>query len=64
MAAVTEASLDQGARQIIQRYFLAMAAPFAIDVGTSAIYVAINAQPLTLLPMAAVSAVFLSLIHI
>src|SRR5258708_38970064 len=38
-----------------------MAAPFAIDVGTSAIYVLINAQPLTLLPMASVSAVFLLL---
>ena len=61
MAAVTEATLDQGSRQIIQRYFLAMAVPFAIDVGTSAIYVLINAQPLTLLPMAAVSAVFLLL---
>jgi hypothetical protein len=61
MAAVTEASLDQGSRQIVQRYFLAMAAPFVIDLGTSAIYVLINAQPLTLLPMAAVSAAFLLL---
>ena len=61
MAAVTEASLDQGSRQIIQRYFLAMAAPFAIDVGTSAIYVLINDQPMTLLPMASVSALFLLL---
>jgi len=61
MAAVTEASLDQGSRQIIQRYFLAMAAPFAIDLGTSAIYVLVNDRPLTLLPMASVSAVFLLL---
>src|SRR5690242_12810907 len=61
MAAVTEASLDQGLRQIIQRYFLAMAAPFAIDLGTSAVYVAINDRPLTLLPMAAISAAFLLL---
>jgi class 3 adenylate cyclase len=61
MAAVTEASLDRGSRQIIQRYFLAMAAPFAIDVGTSAIYVLINDQPMTLLPMASVSALFLLL---
>ncbi len=61
MAAVTEATLDQGSRQIIQRYFLAMAAPFAIDVGTSAIYVLINDQPLTLLPMASMSAIFLLL---
>jgi class 3 adenylate cyclase len=61
MAAVTEASLDQGLRQIIQRYFLAMAAPFAIDLGTSAVYVAINDRPLTLLPMASMSAAFLLL---
>src|SRR5260370_26156052 len=61
MAAATEATLDQGSRQIIQRYFLAMAAPFAIDLGTSAIYVVINSQPLTLLPMASVSAAFLLL---
>ena len=59
MAAVTEAPLDQGSRQIIQRYFLAMAAPFAIDLGTSAAYVVINAQPLTLLPMATNAAAFL-----
>jgi len=61
MAAVTEASLDQGSRQIIQRYFLAMAAPFAIDVGTSAVYVLVNGRPMTLLPMASVSALFLLL---
>jgi class 3 adenylate cyclase len=61
MAAITEATLDQGSRQIIQRYFLAMAAPFAIDLGTSAFYVLVNGQPLALLPMATNSAVFLLL---
>jgi class 3 adenylate cyclase len=61
MAAITEAALDQGSRHIVQRYYLAMAAPFAIDVATSAVYAAINAQPLTLLPMASVSALFLLL---
>jgi class 3 adenylate cyclase len=61
MAAITEASLDQGTRQIVQRYFLAMAVPFAIDLGTSVIYVLINAQPRTLLPMATISAAFLLL---
>src|SRR5262245_35272976 len=59
MAAITQATLDRGSRQIIQRYFLAMAAPFAIDIGTSAFYVVVNERPLTLLPMASVSAVFL-----
>jgi len=61
MAAATEATLDHGSRQIIQRYFLAMAAPFAIDLGTSVVYVLINVQPRTLLPMASVSAAFLLL---
>jgi class 3 adenylate cyclase len=61
MAAITETALDHGSRQIVQRYFLAMAVPFAIDLGTSAIYVLINAQPLTLLPMASISALFLVL---
>src|SRR5262245_39581086 len=59
MAAITEATVDQGSRQIIQRYFLAMAAPFAIDIGTSTFYVLINGQPLALVPMATHSAVFL-----
>jgi class 3 adenylate cyclase len=59
MAAVTEATLDQGSRQIVQRYFLAMAVPFAIDFGTSAIYAVMNGHPLTLVPMATMSAAFL-----
>lgn len=44
---------------IVHRYYLAMATPFLVDLATSAVYVAINAQPLTLLPLAAVSAAFL-----
>ena len=44
---------------IVHRYYLAMATPFLVDLATSAVYVAINSAPLTLLPVAAVSAVFL-----
>ena len=61
MAAVTEASLDQGSHQIVQRYFLAMAVPFAIDFSTSAIYVVMNGHLFTLVPMATMSAAFLLL---
>ena len=61
MAAISEATLDQGSRQIVQRYFLAMAVPFAIDFVTSAIYVVMNGHPITLLPMATMSAAFLLL---
>ncbi|MFI4998529.1 MAG: adenylate/guanylate cyclase domain-containing protein [Reyranellales bacterium] len=41
------------------RYYLAMSVPFQIDVATSAVYAAINAHPLTLIPMSVVSAAFL-----
>lgn len=44
---------------IVHRYYLAMATPFLVDLATSAVYVAINTAPLTLLPLAAVSAAFL-----
>lgn len=44
---------------IVHRYYLAMATPFLVDLATSAVYVAINAAPLSLLPLAAVSAAFL-----
>ena len=36
-----------------------MAVPFGIDIVTSAVYAAINARPLSLVPLAAVSVVFL-----
>ncbi|HZP99920.1 MAG TPA: adenylate/guanylate cyclase domain-containing protein [Reyranella sp.] len=48
-------------RDVVQRYYLAMATPFLIDVTTSAVYVVINAQPLALLPMSAMSGLFLLL---
>ena len=38
-----------------------MAVPFGIDVVTSAVYAAINDHPLSLLPLAAMSAIFLLL---
>ena len=44
---------------IVHRYYLAMATPFLVDLATSAVYVAIHAEPLTLLPLTAVSATFL-----
>lgn len=47
------------AREIVQRYYLAMAVPFAIDFVTSTVYAAINAEFGVLGPMMAVSAVFL-----
>lgn len=59
MAASSPVKPSEGARSLAIRYYLAMATPFAIDVVTSAIYVVINAHPLVLLPMAAVSAAFL-----
>ncbi|MBS0517602.1 MAG: adenylate/guanylate cyclase domain-containing protein [Proteobacteria bacterium] len=49
------------ARSIVNRYYLAMGAPFAIDLATAAVYVAINGRPGALLPIASVSASFLIL---
>ena len=59
MTATSGAGVDRDSRTIIRRYYLAMAVPFGIDVLTSAVYAAINAHPLTLVPLAAVSVVFL-----
>jgi len=50
---------DRDPRSIVRRYYLAMSVPFGIDVLTSAVYAAINAHPLSLLPLSAVSALFL-----
>ncbi len=47
------------AGNIVNRYYLAMGVPFAIDVATSAVYAAVNGQLHVLPPMAAVSAAFL-----
>lgn len=46
-------------RNIVIRYFLAMAVPFAIDFATSVVYVVINGRLSVLAPMMAVSAAFL-----
>lgn len=61
MTATSGAGIDRGSRTIIRRYYLAMAVPFGIDVLTSAVYAAINAHPLSLLPLTAFSTVFLLL---
>jgi class 3 adenylate cyclase/HAMP domain-containing protein len=61
MTATSGAGVDRDSRTIIRRYHFAMAVPFGIDVLTSAVYAAINARPLSLVPLAAVSVVFLLL---
>jgi len=61
MTATLAAAPATAGRSIIYRYYLAMAVPFGIDVATSAVYAVINGQPSVLLPMSAVSAVFLVL---
>ena len=49
----------EAGRDIVRRYYLAMAVPFAIDLVTSIVYAAINAEFNVLAPMMAVSALFL-----
>ncbi|HTR87752.1 MAG TPA: adenylate/guanylate cyclase domain-containing protein [Reyranella sp.] len=57
----TLAAAPASARPIIHRYYLAMAVPFGIDFVTSVAYAVINGHPMVLLPMSAVSAIFLIL---
>ena len=59
MTATSGAGIDRDSRAMIRRYYLAMSVPFGIDVFTSAVYAAINAHPLSLLPLSAISAAFL-----
>jgi class 3 adenylate cyclase len=59
MTPTSGAGLDRASRAILRRYYLAMSVPFGIDVLTSAVYAAINNHPLSLLPLSAVSGVFL-----
>jgi len=61
MTALSEATPDPASGAILRRYYVAMSVPFLIDVATSAVYAAIHARPLTLIPMATVSAFFLVL---
>src|SRR5437764_15086756 len=61
MTSTSGAGLDRASRAILRRYYLAMSVPFGIDVLTSAVYAAINAHPLSLLPLSAISALFLLL---
>lgn len=59
MTALSNAKRADATSGIVQRYYLVMGVPFAIDVATSTVYAVINGQPLLLLPMSAVSAAFL-----
>ncbi len=59
MAASSNAEPGGAAQSLVIRYYLAMGVPFAIDVASSVVYALINSQPRILLPMVAVSAVFL-----
>jgi class 3 adenylate cyclase len=59
LTARSGAGLDRDSRATIRRYYLAMSVPFGIDVLTSAVYAAINAHPLSLVPLSTISAVFL-----
>ena len=61
MTATSGAGIDRDSRAMIRRYYLAMSVPFGIDVLNSAVYAAINAHPLSLLPLSAISALFLLL---
>ena len=49
----------EAGHDIVRRYYLAMAVPFAIDFATSVVYALINGQLRVLVPMMAVSALFL-----
>jgi class 3 adenylate cyclase len=60
MTATSGAEVSRGPRSIIRRFQFSMAVPFGIDILTSAVYAAING-PLTFVPLAVQSAVFLML---
>ena len=59
MTVASEVGPVKASRDIVHRYYLAMATPFLIDIATSAVYALINAHPLSLLPMSAMSGLFL-----
>ena len=53
------AGLDTASRDIVRRYYLAMAVPFAIDVVTGFVYASFSTRTVTLLPMVMTSPLFL-----
>lgn len=61
MTATPGTGIDSDSRAIIRRYYYAMAVPFGIDMLSSVVYAAINAHPLSLLPLSAASTLFLLL---
>jgi class 3 adenylate cyclase len=59
MTVSTQAATRTASAGILRRYYLAMAAPFAVDLVTLVAYVAINRAPESLASLVAVSAAFL-----
>jgi class 3 adenylate cyclase len=59
MTASTQAAACTASAGILRRYYLAMAAPFAVDLVTLLVYASINLAPEVLVPSATVSAAFL-----
>jgi class 3 adenylate cyclase len=59
MTASTQAAAPTASAGILRRYYLAMAAPFAVDLVTLVAYVAINRAPERLASLVAASAAFL-----
>lgn len=59
MTPASAAGPDLEARAVLRRYYLAMGVPFGIDVLTSGAYAVINDRPLSLLPFAVLSGLFL-----
>jgi class 3 adenylate cyclase len=59
MTASTQAAPRVAFAAILRRYYIAMAAPFAVDLVTLLVYASINLAPEVLVPSATVSAAFL-----
>lgn len=61
MTATSDAAPAAAPDNIVRRYYVAMAVPFAIDVVTLLVYAIINKAPEVLLPSVAIAATFLVL---
>lgn len=59
MTSASAAGPDLEARAVVRRYYVAMGVPFGIDVLTSVAYAVVNDRPLSLLPFAVLSGLFL-----
>src|SRR5258708_20236796 len=58
MTASTQAAAQTASASILRRYYIAMAAPFVVDLVSLIAYVAINRAPQTLASLVTVSAPF------